>query len=127
MKGSLHTDLLMSAVLQKETGLRTSRRISHVFILEPPLYNRTLFITDAAINIYPSLEDKVDIVQNAIDLVHVLGVKEPRAAILSAVETVCPKITSTLGGVNPVECVGSVAKVQRGLTPNCGAKIEIAG
>ncbi len=96
MKGSLHTDLLMRFVLQKEGGLRTSRRVSHVFIMEAPLYDRTLYITDAAINIYPTLEDKVHIVQNAIDLAHVLGVKEPRVAILSAVETVCPKITSTL-------------------------------
>ena len=96
MKGSLHTDLLMRAVLEKEGGLRTSRRVSHVFVLEAPLYHRTLFITDAAINIYPTLEDKVHIIQNAIDLAHVLGVKEPRVAILSAVETVSPKIVSTL-------------------------------
>jgi phosphate acetyltransferase len=96
MKGSLHTDLLMRAALQKDTGLRTSRRFSHVFVLEVPLYKRTLFITDAAINIYPTLEDKVDIVQNAIDLAHVLGVAEPRVAILSAVETVSPKIVSTI-------------------------------
>ena len=96
MKGSLHTDLLMRAVLDKEAGLRTSRRVSHVFVLEAPLYHRTLFITDAAINIYPTLEDKIHIVQNVIDLAHVLGVKEPRVAILSAVETVSPKITSTL-------------------------------
>jgi len=96
MKGSLHTDLLMRAVLEKEGGLRTSRRISHVFVLEAPLYHRTLFITDAAINIYPTLEDKIHIVQNAIDLAHVLGVKKPRVAVLSAVETVSPKITSTL-------------------------------
>jgi phosphate acetyltransferase len=96
MKGSLHTDLLMRAALQKETGLRTSRRFSHVFVLEAPLYRRTLFITDAAINIYPTLEDKVDIVQNAIDLAQVLGVAEPRVAILSAVETVSPKIVSTI-------------------------------
>lgn len=96
MKGSLHTDLLMHAALQKDTGLRTSRRFSHVFVLEAPLYKRTLFITDAAINIYPTLEDKVDIAQNAIDLAHVLGVAEPRVAILSAVETVSPKIVSTI-------------------------------
>jgi phosphate acetyltransferase len=96
MKGSLHTDMLMHVVLQKDGGLRTSRRISHVFVVEAPLYNLTLFITDAAIHIYPTLEDKVDIVQNAIGLAHKLGVKEPRVAILSAVETVCPKITSTL-------------------------------
>jgi len=96
MKGSLHTDLLMRAALQKEGGLRTSRRFSHVFVLEAPLYERALFITDAAINIYPALEEKVDILQNAIDLAHVLGVTEPRVAILSAVETVSPKIVSTI-------------------------------
>jgi len=96
MKGSLHTDILMKYVLQKEGGLRTTRRISHVFILEAPLYDRALLITDAAINIYPNLEDKIDIVQNAIDLAHVLGVPEPRVAIMSAIETVNPKIVSTL-------------------------------
>ncbi len=96
MKGSLHTDMLMRFVLQKEGGLRTSRRVSHVFIMEAPLYERALLITDAAINIYPTLEDKVDIVQNAIDLAHVLGIREPKIAILSAVETVNPKIVSTL-------------------------------
>jgi phosphate acetyltransferase len=96
MKGSLHTDVFMHAALRKEAGLRTTRRFSHVFVLEAPLYDRTLFITDAAINIYPILEDKVDIVQNVIDLAHVLGVAEPRVAILSAVETVSPKITSTI-------------------------------
>src|SRR5271170_4316600 len=80
MKGSLHTDLLMKYVLQKEGGLRTVRRISHVFILEAPLYDRALLITDAAINIYPNLEDKIDIVQNAIDLAHVLGVPQPKVA-----------------------------------------------
>lgn len=96
MKGSLHTDLFMHAVLRKESGLRTSRRMSHVFILEAPLYDRPLFITDAAINIYPTLEEKVNIVQNAIDLAHTTGVKSPKVAILSAVETVCPQITSTI-------------------------------
>jgi phosphate acetyltransferase len=96
MKGSLHTDILMKYVLQKEGGLRTARRISHVFILEAPLYDRALLITDAAINIYPNLEDKIDIVQNAIDLAHVLGVPEPKVAIMSAIETVNPKIISTL-------------------------------
>lgn len=96
MKGSLHTDTLMHGVLAKECGLRTTRRVSHVFVMDAPLYNRTLFITDAAINIYPTLDDKVDIVQNAIDLAKVLGVGEPRVAILSAAETVCSKITSTL-------------------------------
>ena len=96
MKGSLHTDVFMHTALKKEAGLRTSRRFSHVFVLEAPLYDRTLFITDAAINIYPALEDKVDILQNVIDLAHVLGIAEPRVAILSAVETVSPKITSTI-------------------------------
>jgi phosphate acetyltransferase len=96
MKGSLHTDLFMRAALKKEGGLRTPRRFSHVFVLEAPLYKQALFITDAAINIYPTLEEKVDIVQNAIDLAHVLGVAEPRVAILSAVETVSPKIVSTI-------------------------------
>lgn len=96
MKGSLHTDLLMRFVLQKEAGLRTTRRVSHVYVMEVPLCDHTLFITDAAINIYPTLEDKVDIVQNAIDLAHTLGVARPKVAILSAVETVCAKITSTL-------------------------------
>ena len=96
MKGSLHTDLLMRYVLQKEGGLRSSRRISHVFILEAPLYDRALLITDAAINIYPNLEDKIDIVQNAIDLAHVLGIPIPKVAIMSAIETVNPKIVSTL-------------------------------
>jgi phosphate acetyltransferase len=96
MKGSLHTDLLMHAALQKDAGLRSSRRFSHVFVLEAPLYDRPLFITDAAINIYPTLEDKVDILQNVIDLAHVLGVANPRVGILSAVETVNPKIVSTI-------------------------------
>ncbi len=96
MKGSLHTDLLMRFVLQKEGGLRTSRRVSHVFIMEAPLYERALLITDAAINIYPTLEEKVDIVQNAIDLAHLLGIRVPKVAILSAVETVNPKIASTI-------------------------------
>jgi len=96
MKGSLHTDVLMHPVL-KEQGLRTSRRMSHVFIMEAPLYpRRALFISDAAINIYPSLEDKVGIVQNAIDLAHALDIAKPRVAILSAIETVNPKIISTI-------------------------------
>jgi phosphate acetyltransferase len=96
MKGSLHTDVLMKAVMQKETGLRSSRRISHVFIMDTPAYPRTLLITDAAINIAPELEDKLHIVQNAIDLAHALGIAAPKVAILSAVETVNPKIQSTL-------------------------------
>jgi phosphotransacetylase len=96
MKGSLHTDELMAAVVRRETGLRTARRISHCFILDVPTYPKPLVITDAAINISPALEDKVDIVQNAIELVHALGVDEPRVAILSAVETINPKIQSTI-------------------------------
>jgi len=96
MKGSLHTDLMMKYVVAKETGLRTPRRVSHVFVMEAPLYNRTLLISDAAINISPTLEDKIDIVQNAIDLAHAFGIKTPRVAILSAVETVNPKMASTL-------------------------------
>lgn len=96
MKGSLHTDLLMRFVIQKEGGLRTPRRVSHVFVMEAPLCNRPLLITDAAINISPALEDKIDIVQNAIDLAHALGIGCPRVAILSAIETVNPKIISTI-------------------------------
>jgi phosphate acetyltransferase len=96
MKGSLHTDEMMHEVASRERGLRTSRRISHVFIMDVPTYPRMLLISDAAINIYPSLEDKVDITQNAIDLAQCLGVPEPKVAILSAVETVYPKINSTV-------------------------------
>jgi phosphate acetyltransferase/phosphate butyryltransferase len=96
MKGSLHTDELMHAVLAPNVGLTTARRMSHVFVLDVPAYPRPLFITDAALNIYPDLETKRDIVQNAIDLAHVLGIESPRVAILSAVETVNPEIRSTL-------------------------------
>ena len=96
MKGSLHTDELLKPAMQRDTGLRTARRISHVFIMDTPAYARTLLITDAAINITPELEDKVHIVQNAIDLAHALGIPEPKVALLSAVETVNPKIKSTL-------------------------------
>jgi phosphate acetyltransferase len=96
MKGSLHTDDLLKPAMQRDTGLRTARRISHVFIMDTPAYARTLLITDAAINITPELEDKVHIVQNAIDLAHALGIPEPKVALLSAVETVNPKIKSTL-------------------------------
>ncbi len=96
MKGSLHTDEFMSAVLQKATGLRTAARVSHVFILDVPTYPRPLFITDAAINIYPTLEDKFHIVVNAIELAHCLDIKVPKVAILSAVETINPKIPSTM-------------------------------
>jgi phosphate acetyltransferase/phosphate butyryltransferase len=96
MKGALHTDELMHAVVARDTGLRTGRRISHVFALDVPTYPRPLFLTDAAINIYPTLEDKRDIVRNAIDLAHALGIAAPRVAILSALETVYPKIASTI-------------------------------
>jgi phosphate acetyltransferase len=96
MKGSLHTDELMRAVASSQTGLRTARRISHVFIMDVPTYPETLFITDAAINIFPDLEAKRDIVQNAIDLFTQVGLGTPRVAILSAVETVTPKIPSTI-------------------------------
>jgi len=96
MKGSLHTDELMRAVIARDTGLRTSRRISHVFVMDTPAYPRTLMITDAAINIEPDLEDKIHIVQNAIDLAHALGIPEPKVALLSAIETVNPRIKSTL-------------------------------
>jgi phosphate acetyltransferase len=96
MKGSLHTDELMRAVASGQTGLRTARRISHVFIMDVPNYPETLFITDAAINIFPDLEAKRDIVQNVIDLFTQVGLGTPRVAILSAVETVTPKIPSTI-------------------------------
>jgi phosphate acetyltransferase len=96
MKGSLHTDELMAEVVAAETGLRTERRMSHVFILDVPNYPRPLFLTDAAININPTLMEKRDIVQNAIDLTHVLGISDPKVAILSAVETINPEIRSTL-------------------------------
>jgi phosphate acetyltransferase len=96
MKGSLHTDELMGAVVPSATGLRTARRISHVFVLDVPAYPRMLLVSDAAINISPDLKAKVDIVQNAIDLARALGVDMPHVAILSAVETVNPDIPSTL-------------------------------
>jgi phosphate acetyltransferase len=96
MKGSLHTDELMGAVVSSATGLRTARRLSHVFVLDVPAYPRPLFITDAAINISPTLEDKADIVQNAIELAQVLGIRVPKVAILAAVETINPKMQATL-------------------------------
>jgi len=96
MKGSLHTDELMGAVVRRSSGLRTERRISHGFIIMTARYPKALVITDAAINIYPTLEDKVDICQNAIDLALALGVEEPKVAVISAVETINPKIRSTL-------------------------------
>jgi len=96
MKGSLHTDTLMHAVLERDIGLKTYRRLSHVFVVDVPAYPRLLLITDAAINIYPTLDEKIDIVRNAIDLAHTLGTDLPKVAILSAVETVTPKIHSTI-------------------------------
>ncbi len=96
MKGSLHTDELMGAVVRRETGIRTARRISHCFVMDIPDHDHPLLITDAAVNIAPTLVDKVDIVQNAIDLAHALGVEEVRVAILSAMETINPGVASTL-------------------------------
>jgi phosphate acetyltransferase len=96
MKGSLHTDELMGAVVRRETGLRTNRRISHCFIMDVPALDRVIVITDAAVTIFPTLEDKVDIIQNAIDLVTDLGRERPKVAILSAMETVNPKVPSTI-------------------------------
>ncbi|WP_201748217.1 bifunctional enoyl-CoA hydratase/phosphate acetyltransferase [Aquabacterium fontiphilum] len=96
MKGSLHTDELMGAVVDATHGLRTGRRISHVFVMDVPAYPRMLMVTDAAVNIAPSIRDKVDIVQNAIDLAHILGVAEPKVAILAAVETVNPAMQATI-------------------------------
>lgn len=96
MKGSLHTDELMAAVVSREGGLRTGRRISHVFVMDVPTYHKVLIVTDGAINIAPSLEDKVDICQNAIDLAISLGLEKPKVAILAAVETVTSKMPATL-------------------------------
>ena len=96
MKGSLHTDEFMHAVLAPKIGLATGRRMSHVFVMDVPTYPRPLFITDAALNIYPDLEAKRDIVQNAIELAHVLGIEVPKVAILSAVDRVSPQNPSTL-------------------------------
>jgi phosphate acetyltransferase len=96
MKGSLHTDELMGAVVARETGIRTARRISHCFVMDVPGHDQALIITDAAVNIAPSLDEKMDIVQNAIDLAHALGVPEVRVALLSAIETVNAKVPSTI-------------------------------
>ena len=95
MKGSLHTDELLSAVVRRETGLRTSSRLSHVFVMDVPTYHKLLLVTDAAINIFPTLEEKRDICQNAIGLAQALGVKLPKVAVLSAVEGINPKMPST--------------------------------
>ena len=96
MKGSLHTDEIMGAVVAHDTGIRTERRISHCFVMDVPGHENALIITDAAVNILPTLDVKVDIVQNAIDLAHALGVPEVRVAILSAMETVNSKVPSTV-------------------------------
>jgi len=96
MKGSLHTDELMAAVVARDGGLRTARRISHVFVMDIPTYHKVLIVTDGAINIAPTLEDKVDICQNAIDLAISLGLEKPKVAILAAVETVTSKMPATI-------------------------------
>jgi len=96
MKGSLHSDELLAAVVSREGGLRTGRRISHVFVMDVPTYHKVLMVTDGAINIAPTLEDKVDICQNAIDLAISLGLERPKVAILAAVETVTSKMPATL-------------------------------
>ena len=96
MKGSLHTDELMSAIVSRDGGLRTARRISHVFVMDVPTYHKVLIVTDGAINIAPTLEDKVDICQNAIDLAIALGREKPKVAILAAVETVNSKMPATI-------------------------------
>lgn len=96
MKGSLHTDELMAAVISRDGGLRTGRRISHVFVMDIPTYHKVLIVTDGAINIDPTLEDKVDICQNAIDLAISLGLQRPKVAILAAVETVTSKMPATV-------------------------------
>jgi phosphate acetyltransferase len=96
MKGSLHTDELMGAVVRRDTGLRTARRVSHCFVMDVPSYSETLIITDAAVNIAPTLKDKVDIIQNAIDLAHALRMPEVRVALLSAMETINTDVPSTI-------------------------------
>ena len=96
MKGSLHTDELMGAVVTRDTGLRTGRRISHCFVMDVPALDRAIIITDAAVNMFPTFEDKVHIIQNAIELAHALGKAQPKVAILSAMETINPKVQSTI-------------------------------
>ena len=96
MKGSLHSDEILGAVVARETGLRTGRRLSHVFLMDVPTYHKVLVVTDGAINIAPTLEDKVDICQNAIDLARAFGIERPKLAILAAVETVNSKMPATL-------------------------------
>jgi phosphate acetyltransferase len=101
MKGSLHTDELMSGVVSRQSGIRTARRIRHCFIMDVPGYSDALIISDAAVNIAPDLDAKVDIVQNAIDLAHAMGLPEVRVAILSAMETVTAKVPSTIEAAAP--------------------------
>ena len=96
MKGSLHTDELMAAVVKRDTGLRTARRISHCFVMDVPALQQALIISDAAVNIFPTLKDKVHIIQNAIDMAHALGLALPKVAILSAMETVNPSVPTTV-------------------------------
>jgi phosphate acetyltransferase len=96
MKGSLHTDEVMGAVVTRETGIRTARRVSHCFVMDVPGYSTALIITDAAVNIAPTLEEKADIIQNAIELAHAIRFDEVRVAILSAMETVTSKVASTI-------------------------------
>ena len=96
MKGSLHSDEILAAVVAKESGLRTGRRLSHVFVMDVPTYHKVLIVTDGAINIAPALEDKVDICQNAIDLARAFGIDRPKVAILAAVETVNSRMPATL-------------------------------
>ena len=96
MKGSLHTDELMAEVVKRDGGLRSERRVSHVFVMDVPTYHKALMVTDAAVNIAPTLEDKRDIIQNAVDLAHALHTHQPKVAILSAVETVTARIPSTI-------------------------------
>src|SRR3954462_285690 len=96
MKGSLHSDEVLGAVIARDTGLRTGRRLSHVFLMDVPTYHKVLLVTDAAINIAPTLEDKVDICQNAIDLARRFGVERPKVALLAAVEAVNSKMPATI-------------------------------
>jgi phosphate acetyltransferase len=96
MKGSLHTDELLAAVVKREAGLRTARRLSHVFFMDVPTYHKPLMVTDAAINIAPTLGEKADICRNAVELAHALGVAQPKVALLSAVEEINDKIASTM-------------------------------
>jgi len=96
MKGSLHTDEVLAAVISRSSGIRTERRISHIFAMDVPTYPKLLLVTDAAVNVAPGLAEKADICQNAIDLAHTLGIEQPKVAILSAMETVNPNVQSTL-------------------------------